>query len=107
MNTSRRNARAVAQADVPTPKLAAGAIQAQANGRVAPRSDAHTPLFLASDRSPVLAQALFATLPAQGVRTTPGRSEARAVLAVRSDMVLLGGPVTRKGTKVAIDKVTA
>jgi len=91
-----------AQAEAPAPKLAVGAIQAQANGRIELRPDAHVPLFVEFDRSPALTQALVTTLQAQGVRTTPDRSEARAVLAIRGDVVLLGGPVFHKGTKAPI-----
>lgn len=88
------------------PKLAVGAIQAQANGRIEIRPDAHAPLFVEFDRSPALTQALVATLQAQGVRTTPDRSEAKAVLATRGDVVLLGGPVFHKGTKVPMGEAT-
>jgi len=96
----------LAQAEATAPRLAAGAIQAQANGRIEIRPDTHTPLFVEFDRSPVLTQALIAALQAQGVRTTPDRSEAKAVLAIRGDVVLLGGPVFDKGTKVAMGDAT-
>ncbi len=97
---------ALAQAEVPAPKLAAGATQAQANGRIEIRPDAHMPLFVEFDRSPALTQALVATLQTQGVRTTPDRSEAKALLAIRGDVVLLGGPVFHKGTKVPMGEAT-
>ena len=96
----------LAQAEAPAPKLAAGAIQAQANGLIEIRPDAHAPLFVEFDRSPTLTQAPVATLQAQGVRTTPDRSEAKAVLAIRGDVVLLGGPVFHKGTKVPMGEAT-
>lgn len=96
----------LAQAEAPVPKLAVGAIQAQANGRIELGHDAHMPLFVEFDRSPALTQALAATLQAQGVRTTPDRSEGKAVLAIRGDVVLLGGPVFHKGTKVPMGEAT-
>lgn len=96
----------LAQAEAPVPKLAAGTIQAQANGRIEIRPDAHAPLFVEFDRSPALTQALASTLQVQGVRTTPDRSEAKAVLAIRGDVVLLGGPVFHKGTKVPMGEAT-
>jgi hypothetical protein len=96
----------LAQAEATVPKLAVGAIQAQANGRMEVRPDAHVPLFVEFDRSPALTQALVATLQAHCVRTTPDRSEAEAVLAIRSNVVLLGDPVFRKGTKVPMGEAT-
>ena len=48
----------LAQSEAPAPKLAAGAIQVQANGRIELRPDAHMPLFVEFDRSPALTQAL-------------------------------------------------
>lgn len=96
----------LAQVEAPAPKFAADTIQTQANGRIELRLDAHVPLFVEFDRSPALTQALVATLQAQGVRTTPDRSEAKAVLAIRGDVVLLGGPVFHKGTKVPMGEAT-
>jgi hypothetical protein len=96
----------LAQAEAQAPKLALGTIQVQANGRIELRPDAHMPLFVEFDRSPALTQALVATLHAQGVRTTPDRSDAKAVLAIRGDVVLLGGPVFHKGTKVPMGEAT-
>jgi len=96
----------LAQTEAPAPKLAVGAIHAQANGRIELRLDAHMPLFVEFDRSPALTQALITTLQAQGVRTTPDRSEAKAVLAIRGDVVLLGGPVFHKGTKAPMGEAT-
>lgn len=95
-----------AQAEASASKLGAGAIQAQANGRIELGHDAHMPLFVEFDRSLALMQALVATLQALGVRTTPDRSEAKAVLAIRGDVVLLGGPVFHKGTKVPMGDAT-
>jgi hypothetical protein len=94
------------QAEAVAPKLAVGAIQAQASGRIELRPDAHMPLFVEFDRSPALTQALVTTLQAQGVRPTPDRSEAKALLAIRGDVVLRGGPVFHKGTKVAMGEAT-
>ena len=96
----------LAQAEAPAPKLAAGAIQAQANGRIEIRPEVHAPLFVEFERSPALTQALANTLQAQGVRTTADRSEAKAVLSIRGDVVLIGGPVFHKGTKVPMGEAT-
>ena len=52
----------LAQSEAPAPKLAAGAIQAQANGRIEFRPDAHMLLFVEFDRSSAFTQALVATL---------------------------------------------
>jgi hypothetical protein len=95
-----------AQAEAPAPKLAAGAIQAQANGRIELRPDAHMPLFVEFDHSPALKLVLVAMLQAQGVRITPHPSEAKAELAIRGDVVLLGNPVFQKGTKVPMGEAT-
>lgn len=95
-----------AQADAPPPKLAAGSIQTQANGRIELKPEAHMPLFVEFDRSAALTQVLTSALEAQGVRTTTDRSAAKATLSIRGDVVLMGGPVFHKGAKVAMGDAT-
>lgn len=101
---------AVAQTEAPStapgPKLAAGAIQTQVNGRIELRPDAHLPVFVEFDRSPALTKAMATALQAQGLQATEDRSAARATLSIRGDLVLMGGPVFYKGAKVAMGDAT-
>lgn len=97
---------AQAQADAPPPKLAAGSIQTQVNGRIGLQPGAHMPPFVEFDRSPALTQVLASALEAQGVPTTTDRSAARSTLSIRGDVVLRGGPVFYKGAKVAMGDAT-
>lgn len=97
---------ALAQAEAPGAKLAPGAIQTQANGRIELRPDAHLPLFVEFDRSPALTKAMVSALEAQGIQTTPERSAAKATLSIRGELVLVGGPAFHKGAKVALGEAT-
>jgi len=97
---------ALAQAELPTTKLAGHTNQTQANGRIELRPDAHLPLFVEFDRSSALTNAIFSALERQRVRTTADRSAAAATLSIRGDVVLMGGPVFCKGAKVPMDEAT-
>lgn len=97
---------ALAQAEAPVAKLAAGAIQTQASGRIELLGDVHLPLFVEFDRSPSLTKALASAWEAQGIQTTQERATAKATLSIRGDVVLMGGPVFYKGVKVAMGEVT-
>ena len=101
---------AVAQTEAtstaPSPRLAAGAIQTQVNGRIELRPDAHLPVFVEFDRSPALTKAMATALQAQGLQTTEDRAAAQATLSIRGDVVLMGGPVFYKGAKVAMGEAT-
>jgi hypothetical protein len=99
-------AQTVAMPPAPLPKLAAGAIQSQVNGRIELRPDAHLPVFVEFDRSPALTKNMATALQAQGLQTTEDRSAARATLSIRGDLVMMGGPVFYKGAKVAMGDAT-
>jgi hypothetical protein len=97
---------ALAQADARVTKLAAGAIQTKANGRIERRPVAHLPLFVEFDRSPALTKGMASALEAQGIRTTQDRSAAPATLSICGDLVLMGGLVFYKGAKVPMGEAT-
>ncbi len=97
---------APAQAEAPVAKLAGGAIQTQAGGRIELLGDVHLPLFVEFDRSPSLTIAMASALEARGIQTTQERSAAKATLSIRGDVVLMGGPVFYKGVKVAMGEIT-
>ena len=97
---------ALAQADARVTKLAAGAIQTQANDRIERRPDAHLPLFVEFDGSSALTKGMASALEAQGIRTTQDRSAAPATLSIRGDLVLMGGLVFYKGAKVPMGEAT-
>lgn len=95
-----------AQAEQLPPKLPPGAIQSQANGRIELRPDAHSPIYVAFDRTETLSRALAAAMQAKGFTVTQDPSAAKAQLAIRGDIVLQGSPVFYKGVKVPMGDAT-
>ena len=89
----------LAQADARVTKLAAGAIQTKANGRIERRPVAHLPLVVEFDRGPALTEGMASALEAQGLRTTQDRSATPATSSIRGDLVLMGYWSSTKGPR--------
>ncbi len=83
--------------------LPAEAFSSRANGLIELSTQRHTPLYVEVVGSSTLSQRLAESLAAKGFTIVPDKAAARAVLSIRGDIALQGGPnFSSKGVKVGI-----
>ena len=87
-------------------QLPSDAFTSKASGTIELSLQHHSPLFAEFDRSKVLSQRLTEALTSKGFVIAQDRTEAKATLTFRGDIVLVGGPVYVKGVKVPVGDAT-
>ena len=83
-------------------QLPAEAFTSKVSGAIELSVQQHSPLYAEFDQSTTLSQRLTEALASKGFVITQDKAAARASLAFRGDIALLGGPVYVKGVKVLI-----
>lgn len=82
------------------------AFASKTTGAITVAHSQHSPLYAEFERSPELTGRLVAALSSSGFVVTQEKSSAKALLIVRGDIALSGGPVYFKGVKMAIGEAT-
>lgn len=83
-------------------QLPADAFSSKASGTIELSVQLHSPLYAEFDRSTTLSRRLTDALAGKGFVITQDKTAAKATLAFRGDIVLLGGPAYIKGVKIPI-----
>lgn len=83
-------------------QLPAAAFTSKATGTIELSVPEHSPLYVEVEHSPALSIRLADALASEGFTMTQNKASAKAVLAFRGDIAMVGGPTYVKGVKVRI-----